>query len=188
MQQVSLIKSYIDALKTTNKKLNLVGSSTLTNPWDRHINDSLQLAMYMKNKNSSIIDFGTGAGIPGLILAIYGYKNILLTDSTLKKINFIRDFADYNKVKIKTICSRIEKIKNLKFDFIVCRAFAPLPKILAYSLIFSKKNTSLLFLKGRSVKNEIEDAKKQFKFQYSLFPSTSEGNGFVLSIKNLSKK
>ena len=79
------------------------------------------------------------------------------------------------------------KIKNQKFDFIICRAFAPLAKLLDYSRFFSKKNTSLLFLKGRSVKKEIHDTKKTFNFEYNLYPSQSEGGGYVLKINKFKK-
>ncbi len=187
-RQVFLIETYIKKIRDINERLNLVGTSTLNNPWDRHINDSLQLSNFIPNKKSSIIDLGTGGGFPGLILQLYGYNNILLTDSKLKKLKFIKEFADENKISVKQICSRVEKIKNQKFDFITCRAFAPLTKILDYSLIFVKKNTSLLFLKGRSVKNEINDAKKLFNFHYNLHESKSVGGGFVLSINNLSRE
>ena len=186
-KQTYLINTYIDKLIETNQSLNLVGSSTLQNPWDRHINDSLQLSNFITKKNSSIVDLGTGAGIPGLILSIYGYKNLCLVDSKAKKIKFIKDFADENNIEVKTICSRAENIKNKKFDFVICRAFSPLINILYYSLFFSKKNTSLLFLKGRSVKKEIEDAKKKFNFKYKLFPSKSAGGGFVISISKFKK-
>ncbi len=185
--QTKLIEGFLKKLEITNQKLNLVGSSTLSNSWDRHINDCLQLSNHITNKNSSIIDLGTGAGLPGIILTIYGYKNILMVDSKLKKINFINEFSNENKILAKTICTRVEKIKNQKFDFITSRAFAPLSKTLYYSLIFSKKNTSLLFLKGRSVKKEISDAKKYFNFQYKLFDSKSIGGGFILKINKLYK-
>ena len=111
----------------------------------------------------------------------------MLIDSKMKKINFIKEFAKEQKIQIKTLCARVEKIKNQKFDFIICRAFAPLPKLLDYSLFFTKKNTSLLFLKGRNVKKEIEDAKKNFSFNYKLFPSKSDGDGFVLKIEKYKK-
>ena len=130
--------------------------------------------------STTIIDLGTGAGLPGVILYVFGYSNILLIDSKMKKINFIKEFAHEQKLEIKTICTRVEKIKNQKFDFIICRAFAPLVKLLDYSRFFTKKNTSLLFLKGRSVKKEIHDAKKLFNFEYDLYPSQSEGDGYVL--------
>ena len=122
-----------------------------------------------------------------MILYIIGYKNILLVDSKMKKINFIKEFAYEQNFEIKTICTRVEKIKNQKFDFIICRAFAPLLKLLDYSLFFSKKNTSLLFLKGRSVKKEIDYAKKYFNFEYDLYRSKSDGGGFVLKINKYKK-
>jgi 16S rRNA G527 N7-methylase RsmG len=105
----------------------------------------------------------------------------------MKKINFIKEFAHEQNLEIKTICTRVEKIKNQKFDFIICRAFAPLIKLLDYSRFFTKTNTSLLFLKGRNVKKEIYDAKKLFNFEYSLYPSKSEGDGFVLKINKYKK-
>jgi len=186
-KQVDLIDRYINKLKKSNQIHNLVGPSTIDVAWDRHINDSLQLTDFILKRNTSIIDLGTGAGLPGLILHIFGYKNTLLIDSKMKKINFIKDFAFENNLEIKTICTRVEKIKNQKFDFIVCRAFAPLIQLLDYSRFFTKKNTSLLFLKGRNVKKEIDDAKKSFSFEYDLYPSKSEGNGFVLKINKYKK-
>ena len=186
-KQIDLIETYILRLKKSNQIHNLVGPSTIDIAWDRHINDSLQLSEFILKKNASIIDFGTGAGLPGVILNIFGYTNILMIDSKMKKINFIKEFAYEQSLEIKTICSRVEKIKNQKFDFIICRAFAPLVKLLDYSRFFTKKNTSLLFLKGRSVKKEIHEAKKSFSFEYDLYPSQSEGDGYVLKIKTYKK-
>ena len=186
-RQVDLISLYIKKLKKSNKTHNLVGTSTIDIAWDRHVNDSLQLSKFITKKNASIVDLGTGAGLPGVILSIFGYTNILLIDSKIKKINFIKEFAYEQNIEIKTICTRVEKIKNQKFDFIICRAFAPLTKLLDYSLFFTKKNTSLLFLKGRNVMKEIEDAKKTFIFKYDLFPSLSEGGGFVIKIYKYKK-
>jgi len=186
-KQINLIESYINNLKKNNQIHNLVGPSTIDVAWDRHINDSLQLSEFILKKNASIIDLGTGAGLPGIILYIFGYTNILLIDSKMKKIKFINEFAHENSFEIKTICTRVEKIKNQKFDFIVCRAFAPLIKLLDYSRFFTKKNTSLLFLKGRSVMKEIDHAKKSFSFKYNLYPSKSEGDGFVLKINEYKK-
>ena len=186
-KQIDLIDSYILKLTKSNQIHNLVGSSTIDVAWDRHINDSLQLSEYILKKNASIIDLGTGAGLPGVILHIFGYSNILLIDSKMKKIKFIKEFAYEQNLEIKTICSRVEKIKNQKFDFIICRAFAPLGKLLNYSRFFFKKNTSLLSLKGRSVMKEIHDAKKSFNFQYDLYPSQSEGDGYILKINKFNK-
>ena len=145
------------------------------------------MSEFILKKNASIIDLGTGAGLPGVILHIFGHSNILLIDSKMKKINFIKEFANEQNLEIKTICTRVEKIKNQKFDFIISRAFAPLAKLLHYSRFFTKKNTSLLFLKGRSVKKEIHEAKKSFSFEYDLYTSQSEGDGYVLKINKYKK-
>ena len=186
-RHIGLIESYIKELRKSNKIHNLVGPSTINVAWDRHVNDSLQLSKFITKKNASIVDLGTGAGLPGVILYLFGYTNILLIDSKTKKINFIKEFANQEKLQIKTICTRVEKIKNQKFDFVVCRAFAPLTKLLDYSLFFTKKNTSLLFLKGRNVKKEIVDAEKSFSFKYELFKSKSDGGGFVVKINKYKK-
>ena len=146
------------------------------------------MSEFILKKNASIIDLGTGAGLPGVILHIFGYSNILLIDSKMKKINFIKEFGHEQNVEIKTICTRVEKIKNQKFDFIICRAFAPLTKLLDYSRFFTKKNTSLLFLKGRSVNIEINEAKKKFFFNYNLYKTKTSGDGFVVKIKNIKRK
>ena len=65
-----------------------MGKSTLANPWDRHVCDSLQIMSFIKNKNSSILDMGTGAGFPGIVLSILGYKNITMVESKKKKTEF----------------------------------------------------------------------------------------------------
>jgi len=186
-KQIDLIDSYILKLTKSNQIHNLVGPSTIDVAWDRHINDSLQLSEFISKKKSSIIDLGTGAGLPGVILYIFGHSNILLIDSKMKKINFIKEFAYEQNLEIKTICTRVEKIRNQKFDFIICRAFAPLAKLLDYSRFFTKTNTALLFLKGRSGKKEIQDAKKSYGFEYDLYPSQSEGDGYVLKINKYKK-
>ena len=106
-KQIDLIDSYIIKLTKSNQIHNLVGPSTIDIAWDRHVNDSLQLSEFILKKNTSIIDFGTGAGLPGVILYIFGYTNILLIDSKMKKINFIKEFAHEQNLEIKAICTRV---------------------------------------------------------------------------------
>ena len=90
-RQINLIDNYILKLKKSNKIHNLVGPSTLDVAWDRHINDSLQLSEFILKKNASIIDLGTGAGLPGVILHIFGHSNILLIDSKKKKKTLLKN-------------------------------------------------------------------------------------------------
>ena len=79
------IDKYINQINEFNKHTNIVGKSTLINPWKSHVLDCIQLSNFMANKKSSILDMGTGAGLPGIILAINNYSNVSLIDSNSKK-------------------------------------------------------------------------------------------------------
>ena len=116
---------------------------------------------YYIDKKKSILDMGTGAGIPGVLLSIVGYSNISLIDSNSKKIKFIKNVSHKLNISPKIYLKRIENLKNIKFDFLISRALANLCKLFFYSHYFLKKETVLIFLKGKTVKQEIEQAKNR---------------------------
>jgi len=176
-RQVGLLNDYIQKLKISNQKHNLVGPSTIDVVWDRHINDSLQLSEFISKKNSSIIDLGTGAGLPGIVLYICGFTNILLIDSKMKKINFIKEFSHEANIRVKTICARVEKIKNQKFDFVVCRALAPLIELLDYSLFLKKKIHHCFFLRGEVLIKKLMMQKKNLLLNITSFQAKVREGG-----------
>ena len=182
------LDQYIFKLKQTNKLFNLVGKSTLIKPWERHICDSLQLSRFIKNKKSKILDMGTGAGIPGIPLSIMGYENITMVESKNKKANFIKSIIFSLELKANIINARLEELKKKPSEFIICRALAPLAKLINYSLFFADKNTTLVFLKGKNVNNELVKAKEEFKFEHKLFKSKTNKDGLVVKIRNFKKK
>jgi len=186
-QEIKLIK-FLKELAKFNKHTNLVGKSTLANPLHRHILDCIQVSSFIKNRNSTILDMGTGPGLPGLVLAIIGYKNVNLVDSNQKKINFVKYVAKKLDIRVKIFLSRIEKLDNLKFDFLISRALANLNKLFMYSNKFTDKKTVLIFLKGKKVKNEIQEANKIWSFNSEIYPSQTDVRGSVLVIKNLKLK
>ena len=186
--QSKQIDMYIKELLDFNKHTNLIGKSTQTNIWERHMADCLQLSLFINKKNLKIFDLGTGGGLPGIPLSILGYRNIFMIDSVGKKIDFIRNVIKKLSLSANTEKKRIEKLDIGKADLIVSRALAPLHKLLAYSLLLSNKNTTSLFLKGRNVYNEIEMAKKNFYFNFQTFKSISSKEGCVLKIKNIKTK
>jgi len=187
-KETKKLDSFVDEIKKTNPLFNLVGKSTLEQPWDRHICDSLQISLFIKNKKSSILDMGTGAGLPGVVLSILGYTNITLVDAKNKKTSFVKSTIKKLNLKANILNSRLENLKLPSFKFIISRALAPLDKLLNYSLFFSNKNTTLVFLKGRNVKSEIAEAKKNFFFDCNIVKSKSSGGGFVVIIKGFKKK
>ena len=178
------LNQFILELKKINSSRNLVGKSTLLNPWDRHICDSLQIMSFIKNKNSSILDMGTGAGLPGIVLSILGYKKITMIDSRKKKTEFVKQIIEKLGLKAKIINSRLEDMQLPPFQYITSRALASLDKLLNYSLFFSNDKTRLIFLKGKNVNIEILEAKKKFFFDYKIYESKSSGGGFVVKIKD----
>ncbi len=178
------LNQFILELKKNNSSRNLVGKSTLLNPWDRHICDSLQIMSFIKNKNSSILDMGTGAGLPGIVLSILGYKKITMIDSRKKKTEFVKQIIEKLGLKAKIINSRLEDMQLPPFQYITSRALASLDKLLNYSLFFSNNKTRLIFLKGKNVNIEILKAKKNFFFDYKIYESKSYGGGFVIKIKD----
>jgi len=186
-RQEKIIQKYIDSIIQYNSHTNLVGKSTLADPWSKHILDSLQLTAFIKNKNHSIIDMGTGAGLPGVVLSIVGYKNISLVDSNGKKIKFLKNIKDVLGLDLNIISNRLEKLHNLRFDIITSRALAKLNILFCYSQNFMKKNTVLIFLKGKTVNEEIFEAKKNWKFQFQKYQSASDTRGVILVIERLSK-
>jgi len=181
------IQKYVDGIMQYNAHTNLVGKSTLANPWSRHILDSFQLASFIKNKNCSILDMGTGAGLPGVVLSIAGYKNVSLVDSNGKKIKFLKKINDDLGLNLNIIASRIEKLHSLAFDIITSRALAKLTILFGYSQNFMKKNTALIFLKGKTFNKEIVEAKKKWKFKLQKHQSVSDNRGVILVIQGLSK-
>ena len=182
------IYKFIELLKKNNLKINLVGKSTLINPLRSHILDSIQISRSINNKKSKIIDIGTGAGLPGIVLSIYGYFNLSLVDSNTKKINFIKKAVKELNLSLIIINSRIEMLTNLKFDYVVSRALAKLDRLLLYSSKLSHKNTKLIFLKGKKINDEINEAKKNWNFNFSLKKSLSDPRGRIIIINRFQKK
>ena len=184
-KQVEKIEFFLTTIIKHNKHTNLIGKSTLENFWERHVLDCLQLTKYINNKKLKILDLGTGAGLPGILLSIVGYQKVLMIDSVKKKTEFVKTIIKELSLSSKILNKRIEKSPISQHDIIVSRALAPLIKLLTYARMYSNKNTTSLFLKGRNVNSEIKMAKRNFFFDFKKFESISNGDGWVLQINNI---
>ena len=150
---------YLNLLSDWQEKLNLVGSSTLRDPWTRHILDCGQLASFIKKKDEKIFDIGSGAGLPGIILGIMGYKNIVLVESDFKKTVFIIEALRKCNIQAVVENKRVEDLEGMQGKTIVSRAFAPIDKTLFLLSDVISTKTKIFFLKGRTAKEEINNAK-----------------------------
>ena len=187
-KQVEKVDFYLSSIIKYNKHTNLVGKSTIENIWDRHVLDCLQLSKYITNKNLKILDLGTGAGLPGVLLSIAGYQRILMVDSVKKKTDFVKKIIKELSLTAKIQNKRIEKLPNSQHDIIVSRALAPLLKLLTYARMYSNKNTTSFFLKGRNVISEIDIAGKIYFFEFEKIKSMSSDDGCILKINNIRNK
>ena len=186
--QVDKLDFYLSSITKHNKHTNLVGKSTIENIWDRHVLDCLQLTKHITNKKLKILDLGTGAGLPGILLSIVGYQKVLMVDSVKKKTDFVRKIIKELSLTAKIQNKRIENPPISQHDIIVSRALAPLVKLLTYARMYSNKNTTSLFLKGRNAISEIDIAAKAYFFEFEKINSLSSDDGCILKINNIKIK
>lgn len=173
---------YEKLLREWSEKMNLVAPSTLGDIKNRHFADSAQLADVLP-KDVNIIDLGSGAGFPGVVLAIMGW-NVTCIESIGKKTAFLEAVKkELNLNNLNIFHGRVEEYvrhlpaKSNNFVF-TARAFAPLIKIMNY---VAKTKYRLFLLKGREIESEIATAKQKYKFKYELTPSKT-GDGFIITI------
>lgn len=186
MNSKEKFERYAEILRDWSGKMNLVAPSTLDDIENRHFADSAQLADVLP-RDTEIIDFGSGAGFPGVVLAILGWR-VTCIESIGKKTDFLNAVrTELNLDNLKIYHGRVENFlpaflnKNNKKAgkfVITARAFAPLVKILDY---VRNINCRLFLLKGREIENEIATAKAKYKFDYKLIPSKT-GDGFIIII------
>ena len=181
-----LIK-YGQLLATWQERINLVGRSTASDIWQRHIADALQLILLFEKPLPRIADLGSGAGIPGLILAIARPLEAHLFESNLKKAGFLREAVRLTGAAAHIHTVRIEDADTLapaiKADIVTARALAPLPKLLAYAQPFFAQGAAGLFHKGQDVDAELSETAKSWSLNVVKHPSMTDSRGCILEVK-----
>ena len=175
---------YLTLLEKWQRRINLVANSTLADAWQRHILDSGQLVAYYPPQTRHILDVGSGAGFPGLVLAIMGGVTVDLVESDQRKAVFLSTVIRELGLPAKVHNQRIENMPNLHPDVITARALAPVPKLL--NLIETQLSFSCvcLFLKGASVEDELTNLQSYSTMIPTTHPSLSGPTGVVLELKN----
>jgi 16S rRNA (guanine527-N7)-methyltransferase len=186
--QIKSLEEFVVFLLQENSKFNFIGESTVLDLWNRHVLDSAQLLQYIDNKNSKFADFGSGAGFPGLVLSIFGLREVHLIEKAFRKADFLRHAKLFSPNKIFVHQATLEDLSAIEFDCILSRAFAPLNKLLDYTAKFLKKDGYCLFLKGKNLEQEITSAKENFHFEYQLHPSLTSKESNVIKVFNINKK
>ncbi|MBF0355425.1 MAG: 16S rRNA (guanine(527)-N(7))-methyltransferase RsmG [Alphaproteobacteria bacterium] len=172
---------YVDELKRWQQKINLVSPKSLEDVWRRHIQDSAQLYPHIPS-GSKVLDLGSGAGFPGLVLAILGGLELHLVESDQRKSAFMREVARLTETRVHIYNERIERLAPLAINFITARAVSSLDQLLELAQPFLTDEVQCLFLKGKSWQEELTAAKKNWKMRAENIPSRSDPEGVILKI------
>lgn len=193
----SRLETYAALLNKWQKAINLVGKDTLPDLWRRHMLDSAQLASFIPAQgpnggSRTIVDFGSGAGFPGMVLAILAADegrqwDVHLVESDSRKCAFLSTVARETKTSVKIHTVRIESMAVIPAHTVTARALAPLDKLLDYAESFMQQGTECLFLKGVNVGDELTAAHKSWNMQVEQLPSRSGPAGSLLHIREISR-
>jgi 16S rRNA (guanine527-N7)-methyltransferase len=186
-ETLARLERYAELLKKWNRRINLVGRGTIDDLWRRHMLDSAQLLPLIPDSAGSLVDLGSGAGFPGLVLAICGVENVHLIESDRKKCAFLREVARETATPVTIHNKRIEEIESFQVDIVTSRALAPLPKLLDMAARFAEKHSILLFLKGKHVDRELTDAAKEWNIEADQIPSRTDPEGMILRLEAISR-
>ena len=182
-QSIDKLKMLETELLNANKKHNFIAKSTEDSIWSRHILDSAQLVKYINFKKGSLSDLGSGAGFPGLVLAIYN-QNFNFHVKLYEKSPVKRDFLDemINKLKIKAVSYSNVFDGNIESEYIVSRAFKKLDKIIQVSREMIKRPHKLIILKGQNAQEEANKAFKSQKYSYKLKASMTDEKSKIIIV------
>lgn len=185
------LERFIELLFKWNSRMNLVGAGEMQRLRQRHIADSLQLLDFIPAGAISFLDIGSGAGFPGLILAMALHERpearFTLIESNGKKCAFLREAARMANVRVKVLNRRIESFRpgEMKADILTARALAPLDKLLGLAQPFLGINSRCLFLKGQYVDEELTQASKCWNITAQIHQSQTDPDGKILVVSDI---
>lgn len=179
------LQAYLELLHEWNERMNLVAASTLPDAWRRHIVDSAQLFPFIGTNSKHLVDVGSGAGFPGMVLAILGVEGVELVEATLKKCTFLNAVAENLGIPVEVRHTRAEIMKRNPAHTITARAVGPLARLLEQCVPLIGPRTRCLFLKGQAVEAELTEAHKIWMMRVSRVPSRTDPSGTVLILEEV---
>jgi 16S rRNA (guanine527-N7)-methyltransferase len=180
------LELYVELLLTWQKRINLIGPATAGVVWERHILDSLQLLPLLPKGTRTIAELGSGAGIPGLVVAIAADLDVHLYESNGKKAAFLREAARRTGTRAHVHMVRLETLRTEQalptVDCVLARALAPLPLLLDYAEPFLARGAVGLFHKGQDIDAELTEATKYWKLNVTKHMSLCDSRGVILEV------
>lgn len=187
-ETLARLEAYAGLLLAWSARINLVGRATLADPWRRHFLDSAQLLPLVPAGAQSLVDLGSGAGFPGLVLAILGVPGVELIEADSRKVAFLREAARVAGADVAIRGCRIEAVPAHAADVVTARACAPLDRLLALGERFIGLSTTCLFLKGVRVAEELTAAGKAWTMTVSRHASRADPAGTILMLQQVHRE
>jgi 16S rRNA (guanine527-N7)-methyltransferase len=182
------LSRYAELLADWNTRHNLVSDRSLADVWNRHFWDSAQIVDLIPAGPKTLVDLGSGAGFPGLVLATLRPElRITLIEATRKKYDFLKVVAGELGLKADIRNERIEEVAPEPFDVITARACAPLSQLLSYAQRFWARGSLALLHKGQNLASELTEAHKSWRIQVEQHSSRSDPSGIILEIRELQR-
>ena len=186
----SRLDSYAELLRKWSPRINLVSPKTLEDIKARHFDDSLQLLRFLPSGTRRLVDLGSGAGFPGLPIAIaacdlFPKLEVHLVESDQRKAAFLRTVSRETKTPVKIHTGRAEVIAPLQGDTVSARALAPLAALLPMVQRHLKRDGFALLPKGRNYAQELADARRRWQFTCKILPSQTDPGAVILRIGDI---
>ena len=182
-KNISDIKIFLHELLIANQKHNFISKSTEKVIWHRHILDSAQLVKFIDFSKGSLSDLGSGAGFPGLILALFNKNedfHVKLYEKSPVKRSFLKDISDRLSLNIKIYGNVYEE--PIDTEYVVCRAFKKLDAIIQVSREIVKKSHKLIILKGQNAQEDLKKAFNKEKYDYKLENSITNKDSKIILV------
>lgn len=181
------LATYVELLLRWNKTINLISRRDEPTVWTRHVADSLALIPHLPADISHIIDIGSGGGFPGIVLAIATMKPFHLIESDQRKAAFLREAARATGANITVHAKRVEDAKPPPASVITARALAPLPLLLEWATPLLLPDGCCLFPKGRSVDDELTQARGGWHMHITKIPSALDPEACILKVSEIAR-
>ena len=188
-ETVEKLNKYKDFLLNSNKSLNLIGKTTEKHIFSRHFTDSAQIYDLIEDK-SEIIDLGSGAGFPGVIIKILMENNkidgnVILIEKSPKKSNFLQNLSNKLDLNLKIINLKVENFKFNKISTVISRAFKNTVDTMDILIKNNDIIRNIILIKGKTYQQELDDAKKKYTFNVEKFRSITSDESYILKIRNI---
>jgi 16S rRNA (guanine527-N7)-methyltransferase len=192
-ETIKIFEKYENYLIIANKKLNLVGNITINDIWSRHFLDSAQVIDFIGKNDKTLVDLGSGAGFPGVVLAIVAKDRkiplkIKLIEKSIKKTKFLKKLVNDLHLNVDVINENIlENNKKLTGDIFTARAFKTLDSILELMHKKAESWKKIFIFLGKTGKNKLDEASKSWDIEYKKRMSVTSDDSFVIEINKLNK-